>query len=466
MRHRTLLLVVAPLAAVGTLMLALRVGANDAVRAARLFGAPPAVGAHDPSDGLAWQLVTFLDDRGVKETVSIDGLDVVARWNGKEAHWSGRSNVDGIAEVFLALPGIQAGDPVAITIRAAGDPEPLAAGNATWGKGAWGRGDDEPSAARPSKKGGAIDVELYVEGERLVPGFPTPLWIHAVLPGRAPAAGLTVELTPEAGLRADATQAVTCDDGWAELPVVAEGHVVGANVKVAAPGGGPSGEWYGALPVAPGAFFVGMPRAIAAGAADKAVLVAPNPRKVVYAEVADRSGRARAVALDVAVEKGDPTPRATFVLPPLAPGLHWLVVSGEPLGAEHLTGATIARPFLVGEAPGVDARTACSVGPWLARRPATGFSRWLALDGLPARSSRNRGRHVLGLALGVASLLVAGILETLLLISAAREAKAKLAAAEGSGLVGTKPPGGGLTVAILLALLGFALLAVLVLAKG
>jgi hypothetical protein len=184
------------------------------------------------------------------------------------------------------------------------------------------------------------------------------------------------------------------------------------------------------------------------------------------------------------VEPGDPTPRARFALPPLAPGLYWLVVSGEPRGAERMAGAAVARTILVGDGRSglddaggdsglaVDVHDACSLGPWLAQRPAPGFPRWTAVDGLPARSASNLFRHRLGLAIGIVSLLAAGILETLLLIAASREARVSLQLAEldeddpAATKVTAKPPGGGLVVALLIAILGFALLAVLLVAKA
>src|SRR5262245_35061268 len=104
---RRIIQVTAPLVAIATLMVGLRVGAGEAVRAAVIFGAPPAkpaaAGAPTP---LVWQLLTFLDDRGVRETIAIQGLSVRARARGKEVLWTGQSNEDGIAEVTLAIEGL------------------------------------------------------------------------------------------------------------------------------------------------------------------------------------------------------------------------------------------------------------------------------------------------------------------------------------------------------------------------
>ncbi|HVJ92399.1 MAG TPA: hypothetical protein VM580_21510, partial [Labilithrix sp.] len=329
----------------------------------------------------------------------------------------------------------------------------------------------ERSAVRPSKREGTIGLDVLVEGERLVVGFETPVWVRVVPPTDADAARVTLHVDPEAGLRVDKDEAKTSCDGWAEIAATAEGHVTGMQVE-AKDAAGRKGVWFGALPVAPGAFFVGAPRFVPENKAEDVVLVAPNPRNVVYAEVDDERGRVFAAALPLAIEPGDPVPRARFTMPPLAPGIHWLVVSGEPRGAEKLAGAAIAKPFLVGGAPGVRPAEACSLGPWLARRPASGFPRWLAVDGMETRGAANRARHRLGLFIGLASLLVAAVLEVILLTAASREARAAMAIA---GLdetdaererVTAKTPGGSLAVALLVALLGFALLAALIVAKG
>ena len=477
--RRTALIVAAPIVAVLTLMVGLRVGAGDAVRSATLFAAPPGrPPATDAPTPLSWQLLTYLEDRGVRETISMQNLVVIARAKGSEARWTGASNVDGIAEVNLALPNIVVGDTIDIEVRIEGEAQPLAAGALVWREVSWGRSHardaEERAGVAPSKREGALAIDVVIEGDRLVVGFETPIWVRAqpATPGAPKPEGLTVEVSGEAGLRTPKEHLdVTCEGGWVEVPVVAEGLTVGAQIKAKSKDGA-TGEWLGALPIAPGAFFIGAPRVVPADKKEPVVLVAPNPRKVVYAEVDDEVGRVFAAALDVNVEPGDPTPRARFEMPLLAKGLHWLVVSGEPRGAEHLAGAAIAKPFVVG----AEDDRACSNGPWLAKRSAVGFPRWVALDGMAVRGASNRRKHSIGLAIGLVSLFAAGTLVTLLLIAASREARAVLLLAELDGdddggaaareKVTAKPPGGGIAVVLLIAILGFALLAALVVAKG
>jgi len=471
-RRRTALIVLAPIVAVATLMIGLRVGAGNAVRAASVFAAPPGTPASPGAPvPFAWQVLTYVEDRGVRETVAMRDLTVVARSKGKESRWTGASNMDGIAEAALALPDLAPNDPVELEVRAAGEAEPLAHGFVDWQSPRWTRDTDdtgERAAARPSKREGAIAIDVLVEGERLVVGFDTPLWARLVAPDPS---RVTVQATPEAGLRLENEAPKVGCNGWAELAAVAVGHVAGVQIDAKDPDGR-TGVWFGALPVAPGAFFIGAPRFVPEAKAETVVLVAPNPRTVVYAEVDDERGRVFAAALPLTIEPGDPIPRARFEMPPLAPGLLWLVVSGGPRGAERLAGAAIAKPFLVGGAPGVRPEEACSIGPWLAKRPARGFPRWLALDGMATRGAANRASHRLGLFIGLGSLFAAAVLEVLLLTAASREARATMLHADldetgaDRDRVTARAPGGGLAIALLVAMLGFALLAALMVTKG
>lgn len=456
---RRLLLIAAPIVAVLTLMLGMRIGAGEAVHSAAIFAAPPTQGR------VALQILTYYEERSVRETVAMKGLTLVATSNGgkKEARWRGDSNEDGIAEANLVFdhdPVTTDGDlkDIDVELRVDGEKEPLAAGRITFTTTAWGRSDSYRAAIRPTKRVGPIPIDVLVLGERLIPGFRSTVWIHA--PGAH-----EIVIDPEPGLDVVSTHNMVCDaNGWAQFVVTARAHVVGFGVKTKTEAG--ESEWYGPLPVAPGAFFAGMPDVVPEGKPTEVVLVAPNPRKVVYAEVDDANGRVWAAALPVTLDPGDSIPRAKLTIPPLAKGLHWLVVSGEPRGAEKLAGAAVATPFKVGKAIAM-----CTDGPWLAERPAEGFPRTLALDGMAVRGATNAKRRRIGLLIGFVSLAAAAILDAILMIAMAREARAitllaDLSENEEPKILTAKPPGGSILVGVLVAILGFAFLAVLLFVKG
>lgn len=456
----------APLVAVATLAAGLRVGAGEAVRGVVVFTAPP--GKIDPKGTArtAFQLLTVLDDRGVRETVPMRGLRLEARdARGESATWEGASNLDGVAEATLAWNGKPVA-PVHVVVRHADDPLPLAEGDVGW---APFPPQGDARAARPTRREGELAVDVLVLGERLVPGFATDVWLRISGPGSA----VTVALDPEPGLQTSGTRACPATSAgtrWVQFSAVALGHVTALTLK--ATSGEHEGSWAGQLPVAPGAFFVSLPNAAPPGVEGGSVtLVAPNPRTVVYAEIDDEEGRVFAAALPLATEPGDPIPRAKLQVPALAEGMHWLVVSGEPHGAEKLDGATVARPFLVtpratAEDP-LAKEDACAEGPNVVTHPARGFPRTPALDGLPARSAKNRARRAAGLGIAFAALFTAALVDALLLAQIAREARARLAAATGDAAEAVAPrPGTTLAITLLLVVLGFLLLAALIVAHG
>src|SRR5450631_3084632 len=110
---RSIALFAIPLVAFTTLAIGLHIGARSAVRAAIVYGAPPAAAA----SGLAWQVVTIDEDNASRAPAAVPSLSVVARANGVETRWSGPSNDDGVAEVWLDLPGAKRGDRVDLVVR-------------------------------------------------------------------------------------------------------------------------------------------------------------------------------------------------------------------------------------------------------------------------------------------------------------------------------------------------------------
>ncbi len=439
---------VVPLAAMTTLAAGLRVGASDALLGAIVYAAPLPLRAN--AKALVWQVATLADDHGVKEMRAIGDLQVVALRGAERAEWRGASNADGIAEARLTLPSLGDGDAVRLEIRGAG--ELLAEGRVEPAR-PW-ADVVRPTFARPTRREGAVMLDVAPVGSRLAVGFPGSLWVRATdRAGRAlPDVGIDVE--PEPGLDVTVPRVVTCASGWAEIVATPMFHITGLSLRAhahatdAADGAKAEGLWYGGIPVAGAASHVAAPTRIAPGNARTLDVFAAGTRGSIYAELDDDHGRVVAQVLQA--------PRAAFELPPLEPGVYWLVTSSEARGAESLTGGSLARPIVVegGE------RAACDVGATLALSSAAGFPRTVVFDGFAGRREHARERHRLGATIGLSALVVAAALEALLLLRAARMG------AELSPALRRRAPAGSVAIALLAGLLGFALLAALLLYRG
>jgi len=453
-------IVLTPLAAVVTMAVGLRIGASPAVHAAVVYGAPPSADKR----GLAWQLLTIVDDRSVREAIAMRGLTLIARAGGREVRWEGATNADGVAEVWLDLPDVAQGDPVTLEVRASGEKAALAAGLVAWPTGAGREAVSGASFARPSKQDGELLIAVAVYGSRLVPGFSSSVWVH--VRDRVTGAGVlgvTLDADAEPGLSLAAAHATTNADGWAELRATPQIHVVALGLRAEAKGepAPKHGAWYGALPVAPGAAFVEVPLESPAGAPLSFDVLVPTVLPRLYAEVDDAAGRAFAAVLDV--EKGEKGPHAVVQVRPLAAGSYWLVTAGDPRGAERLAGSAVARPFVVG---GKGGAAAGELGPRLSTLAPPRFSRFVALDGLPGRRAADGGRRQRGLLLAFGSLAVAAMLETLLILRGVERARRELARVaamleEDERAIERRFSAASVAIGLLLALLGFALLAAL-----
>jgi hypothetical protein len=267
--------------------------------------------------------------------------------------------------------------------------------------------------------------------------------------------------------------------GWAAFTAQPIGHVLQLSLHTKS--GDRTGDWIGALAVAPGGSGVSVPARVQPGVAHTFEVVAPTQRAHAYLEVHDAVGRAWATAPELKLDATS-TPRATFDLPKLAPGIYWLAVSGDPQGAEKAGAATTFEPFFVAaddaaalklglsaDACASDAANAKrAIGPCLATAAAGPFPRWTALEGFAsvrAHDAKNRAR---GMQLAVGSIVVAAALETLLILLGVSESRRKLRAAHahaGEEIATAAPPTTAMRVFIglLVALLGFALVLALVL---
>jgi hypothetical protein len=486
MDARKLGLVATPLVAFTILVLALRSGAREDVRAAIVYGATPSKAGL----GLAWQLLTLDDDRGMKQPMALAALSVTAKANGREVTWTGASNDDGIAEVWLDLPGIKTGDALDLVVRDVKADDILARGAARWDAipSRNRAGEGAPPWAHFGRRDGDIVLDVAVYGQRLAPSFPTPLWVRATDRAGAPLddVGLTMETD---GVRLNAPTARTDPRGWAAFVATAQMHYASIGIKAAARDGHDApltGEWAGTIATAPGASFAKIETRLAPGAPHALEIIGAS-QHLAYVEIQDSTGRVWAHTLPLVPDAGG-APRATLAMPALGEGLYWLVTSGTPSGAEKMSAATVVDPFFVaandGEAVSFgtskaacsgarDARVAArALGPCAALTDSPGpFARWIALEGLTAKHAHDRERRHRGILLALGALVVASVLEGLIIVTGVRDSRRKLRASGESAsdeMKNSAPRVTALQLAIglLVALLGFALIATLVLREA
>jgi hypothetical protein len=472
-RAERLLVVLAPAAAVAAVALGLRIGAGSAVRAAVVYGTP----ASGAGTGLAWQVVAFDEDHGIREPAPGLGLDVIAQSGWHEARWHGVTGEDGAAEMLL--PPLDPASPTAppdlhLEVRAGG--VLLAAGDAATPS-ALARIAPASSWARFSRREGAVVLDVAVLGQRVATGFPASLWVRATdASSHAALAGVDVEAERDSSFQPAASHVTTDARGWAHVVAMPVGHAVGVVLHAKA-SDGRTGEWAGGLYVSPGAPQLLVDERVPPGQDVGIDLVVPTVRTTAYVEVDDARGRAWAAVVPVRGPAGE-MPRATILAPPLAPGLYWAVAAGDPAGASELGPGTIARPFFVAAdddaalAMGTDPSTCAPPGDprdaprvravCLALAAATPVPRWTALDGLVMQHARDAQKRAHGLTIGLAAIFVAVLLETVLLLRAAASSRARLRAAaqeEGAPQAQLVGRAGTVALALLVALLGFALLA-------
>jgi hypothetical protein len=457
--ERALLLGV-PFAALATVGLGLRWGAPDVQRTAIVRAARDSR-AHL---GLAWQVSAFEDVQGDRSPLVGVDLDVSASSAEGSAHWTGKTNADGIAEMTLALS-----EPTAVTIEIR-----QREGSVVLARGRTAAPPDLPRPASDpvwmpfSRRTGPIALDVAVLGQRVAPGLPASIWVRAEDARTGdPLAGVLVSPGDDPSLTfaraADATQ-----NGWAELVAVPVGLAVSLELR-ARRAGGATGQWQGGLTSSPGAVAIETrPRwdPTDQPVVELTAFVAKTPE---YVEIDDDLGRAWATSVDVA---GDPG-RTRVTLPRLPQGLYWIVASPDANGATELGPGTATRPFFVAPSDAAalalvaDPR-ACGEGeatllPCLALQGARAMPRWTAMDGRTAVRAERQRRRTRGVAVATSSLLLAMALESVLVLRAVAKRRAPELDGGAAPLAERAHAWGRITVGLLVALLGFALLTAFVL---
>jgi hypothetical protein len=469
-RLERLLLVLTPAVAMAAVALGLRLGAPDGLRAAVVYGAPPAAAG----TGLAWQVIVFDEDHGAREPAAGVPLDVVVGTSSANAPptWSGVTNDDGVAEALLDRTRVP-GETVALEVRSGRDV--LARGNAeapplqapAARRGGW---------LRFARRDGAITLDVALLGQRAAPGFPAELWVHATdATTHAPVGRVAIALASDSSVDLIGPSIEPTDTrGWTRVAVIPVGLAVTATLE-ARSRDGRSGTWTGGIFMSPGAPELDTRLRWSPGEAVAIDVTMPTVRPIAYVEIDDARGRAWATALPLE-GRADGTSHAAVVARDLAPGLYWAVASADAGGARAANDAsgadaaaawiagTTARPFVVAAndeaalgfgsdplacAPPRDPReTASALSACLALADLSPVRRWVALDGFVAGRALDRAARSRGLAVALGALAIAVLLEGTLLWRAGRGADGRERSRRRT-----------VAVAILVGLLGFALLA-------
>ncbi len=459
---RTVIMVTAPLASLMTLALGLRIGAEAGVHAVSVTATPR---SSSVSRGYL-RLTAYYDETGVKETVELTELMVNVRVRDAEQNTATRTNTDGIVDVPVELPAdIRDDEEILVRVNRSAEPYPLVEGRIKASVLAPEKSAETLGyrALRPTKQVGDIVVDLSLPDGRVAAEANTRAFLRMRRDGASPA-NPKVELSPEGGM--DGSLVRICPkEGVAELSLVATFPITGIGIVVTDGDGADKkkGEWFGAVPVAMGAPRVQLPASEPAGAPFHVEVRASNARAGVYIAIDDAKGRAFSDYKPLRVTTTG-AESATVDVPALPEGLYFFTASGDPKAIDSLDSSAVARPFLVRKTP----PDVCSLLDALT--PTAGpIKRTPVLDGLYVRRQGDRQKKHRGLFLGLLSLTVAALLEIVLLLSAAKDARADLAARmsevldedEKRGIDADEKRSSGLprmAVAILIALLGFALI--------
>jgi hypothetical protein len=275
---------------------------------------------------------------------------------------------------------------------------------------------------------------------------------------KAAVSDAVIDVEPEPGLAVHVSHLKSNAEGYAEIMASAEIHVVALGLHASVDAGTirRMGAWYGAIPVAPGAAFVAMPLVLASEEPHAFEVIVPTVVERIYAEVDDAAGRAFAVSLSVEHS------RVVVPVPSLPAGTYWFVTAADPRGAESLDGSAVARPFVVGEPSALER---ASLGPRLAALAPPRFSRFVALNGLPGKRRADGARHRRGLVIALGALGLAAALESLLILRAVARSKRLLArlsdVLEEDVAIEPRFSAMSVLIGLLVALLGFAVLAAL-----
>jgi hypothetical protein len=457
------LLVLTPFAAIAAVMAGLLAGARIRVRAAVVFGAP----LSEAGVGLSWQIRAFEEVRGARSSLNGAALEVTLQSGAQVSRWLGQTNDEGVAEARLdPPPGLNPRLEVRSNgaLLAAGQPIVPARSE---------RSPPLPVWMPYARRQGPLVIDVAVLGQRVAPEFPATIWVR-VTEARTGLrlGGVTIHADSDSSLSFQNPTAMTDSAGWGEISATPVGLATMLTLRATARDGR-WGDWEGGLFALPGGLELETRARWPPDQSPTFRIEAPTKRKTGYLEVDDAMGRAWATAVVFPSEPGA-SPVAEAQAPRLAPGLYWAVAASDPSAAATL-GPAAVRPFFVSAsdeaalrlgfenaqcAVPADIRLAArALGPCLATTGARAVHRWVALDGFALQRAEVSRRREHGVAVSAGAVLVAMILETMLVLRAWASAQTQL-----RGLDARPPPAltriSGVVVAVLVSVLGLALLAV------
>src|SRR6266545_1568994 len=353
-----------------------------------------------PTDGarrLSWRIAVVQRLRGIDSTRDIGTIVVHAANGGQESTMRCRTRADGTCDVEMKLAREVRGQVHASITKEDGG-EMLAAGYFARDSSQWGT-DAGHRARMGGKTEGELELELYARRGIFAAPFRDELTV-LVKRSMEPVRAARVTLRAEAAdLDGDSSgdgsvSGTTGVAGDATFGVTPRTHVIEVNVEAAV--SGRSVRWTGTLPVVPGAIWLDP----AGLAVRKIRVLAPVPREIVYATLANKAFRVWGGAVPLVPDAGGFAGGEIDWPETAAAGLDglWLTLASDPRASGS---GTVGWP--VDSAGGT------------VHRDEQPFRDWLLLDGMPWAERRDKGRRRRARVLSASALGAAAILEGVLL---------------------------------------------------
>ncbi len=319
---RRLLFVLPAVAAAIVLWAVLYAGVSEPVLAVQIFGGPSGSAPRS-------LLITALRTDGSRGVLVPDlPLRLGARAGGANAVWTGSTDATGHAEVALEWSGSATALPE-VTVIATETGVVLGQGTLDLSTERWLRGARQQGGWLTGLVQGELELRVApLEGALAVP-FETQLLVEITKQAAAPlgeVARLIAELDGAALTLPASSEALSSDlAGKARLSLRPEAHAVSLRLRAETPSGA-RGEWFGALPVVPGALHAEL-------GTGRLRVRSPIERSHAYVSLITRTERLGGAILALQAEPHGDFEAELSLEPPLLERLRaepsWAVVSSE-----------------------------------------------------------------------------------------------------------------------------------------